>query len=672
MAQSLRVAAANSSAPNALYDVLFSPAGTTLLNSDGSAMRSFRSLAFVPGAAGELDLVVADTGAGSIVRYIAPTGTPTEPSVLVWGPSSNVPGPYRPDGLSVDGAGTLYVTTTQPKPSIWILRPSAAAPGGFEAPVLLDSHFAGYEVDSLVETLIVPNTLSAAVVAKLAGNGVHAGDLLVLVADNDFDPNDPRERATLLHYSAASITAFLANPAKPIAPPAVALLEHQFPTSKRGSALPTGVGIWPSDGSLLLSTSKGTILQYALAAGGSGSVFWTNSYATTFASVPCGYNSCPFGKLRTATQTDTAYTFVTQSTGTASGNILQFAVPLATVTPAYGFAFTAPTAVVPTIASTTADSTSGSPAGIAVAPQTVVVASAAACASPTGCNPSGGLASNIVPGPSGVGPQGLHGNIIQQSCIVTDTRLQPDGTCPGNLNIAQLCPGFPANIITPKICGGSGPAKNQFAIIQSIANGVDDVPGILVQSEENPNGLIPGTLEQPCTSTQVVGWSPRLGSDEGIVPEGAEVLEMTTFCDRNGSSTRGNSIYAIGGQLSTALSSSTRNLVVFANDKLANLGKTVVSSNIARPTQAALAACLITSAILLDTGHYACAARAVWDCDRVVAASAKSFGSSAANPNPFGDVRGRLGNVFFTINSRILKNPPNSSWPLASPPPVCK
>ena len=51
-AQTLRVTVANSSAPNALYDVLFNPAGTTLLNADGAAMVSDRSVAFISGASG--------------------------------------------------------------------------------------------------------------------------------------------------------------------------------------------------------------------------------------------------------------------------------------------------------------------------------------------------------------------------------------------------------------------------------------------------------------------------------------------------------------------------------------------------------------------------------------------------------------------------------------------
>jgi hypothetical protein len=672
-AQTLRVTAANSSASNAVYDVLFSPAGTALLNSDGSAMGSFRSLVFVAGSAGHVDLVVADSAAGAIVRYVAPTGTPIEPSIPVWSAASGVPGPQHPDGLSVDAAGNVYAATSLPKPSLWVLQPSAAAPGGFQAPLLLDAHFSGHEVDSLVDTLIVPNTLPASVMAALAANGIHAGDLLVLIADDDFDPSDRRERVTVFDYSAASIAAFLANPAKSIAPPCVALLEHQFPeTTKRSSPLPAGFDIWPIDGSLLLSTTRGTILQYALPSSASSSGFWTNSYATTFAVVSCGYGSCPFGKLRAGTQAGAAYAFVTQSTGNASGNILQFAVPLTTSTPSSGFGFTIPTAVVATSASATADSTTGSPEGLALAPQTVVVASASTCASSAGCNPTGGLAANINPGPAGVGPQGVHGNIIQQSCIVTDTRLQADGSCPGNLNVAQLCPGFPANIIPPKFCGASGPAKNQLAIINSVANGVDDVPGILVQSEESPSNLIPGTPDQPCASGQVVGWSPRLGSDEGVIPEGAEVLDMTTFCDKDGSSTRGNSVWVIGTELSSAIASNTRTLVGFTNDKFATLGKTIASANIARPVQDVLGLCLVTSAVLLNTGHYSCAARNVWLCDQVAAAHAKGFGSSPDNPNPFGDVRGRLGNIFFTINSRIAKNPPNTAWPLTSPPPACK
>jgi hypothetical protein len=130
-AQSLRVTATNSSAPNAVYDVLFSPASTTLLNSDGASLTSTRSLVFVAGTASGVDLLVADTAGGSIVRYIAPAGTPTEASTVVWSAASGVPGPQHPDGLSVDGAGNVYAATATPRPAVWVLQPSTSAAGRF-------------------------------------------------------------------------------------------------------------------------------------------------------------------------------------------------------------------------------------------------------------------------------------------------------------------------------------------------------------------------------------------------------------------------------------------------------------------------------------------------------------------------------------------------------------
>jgi hypothetical protein len=675
-AQSLRVTAASSSASNTVYDVVFNPAGTTLLNADAASFQSFHSAVFVPNAAtGGSDLLVADTVGGTIVRYAGPTGTPPVAAAIVRSAASNGAGPLRPDGLSVDAAGNLYVVTNSPRPQIWVMQPSSSAPGGYAAPILLDSRFAGWEVDSLVETVVVPNSLPAAVQVALANNGIHAGDLLALVADNDRDPGDRDEQVTVFDYSAASIKTFLLNPGDAIAPPAIALREAQFPeTSTSAGPLPAGMDIWPADGSLLISTDKGTILQFTLPTTANPTALWTTGKRTTFAAISCGASPCPFHKLRTGMQAGNAFAFVTQATGISSGNILEFAVPLSTPTPYTGFGFTAPTAVVAANATTTSSSTAGSPAGLALAPAGEVLASTSACASAAGCDPTGGLAHVIVPGTSGVGPQGVHGNIIEQTCIVTDTRLIKDGTCPGNLDIAKQCPGFSANFIPPTICGASGPAANQFAVIQTIANGVDDVPGILVQTQESPDAVIPGTKITPdCQQPgQVLGWSPRLGSDEGTIPEGAAVVDITGFCDKAGGSTRGNSIWTIGGQLSPTVSSTTHELVDFTNQKIISLAETIRSANIARPVKEALDVCLVKSAVLLNTRKFSCAARRVFVCDKIVADTATSFSSSTENPNPYGDVRGRLGSLFYTINSRILHNPPNTTWPLAAPPPSCR
>lgn len=679
-AQSLRVTAANSSVPDAVYDVVFSSGETTLLNSDGSAFKSFRSAVFVPSTgSGGSDLLVADTPGGSIVRYTAPSGTPPVPSSVVWSAASAVPGPQRPDGLSVDAAGNLYVVTNFPGPQLWVLPPSASGTGGYGAPILLDRLFEHCKVDSLIETVVVPGTLPAPVLASLATKGIYPGDLLVLVAANhsrsdpdedDDDHERGRARVTVLDYAASSIQAFLAKPGNAIRPPASAVLEAQLPKTYKGaSPKPAGMDIWPADGSLLLSTDKGTILQFTVTGSGKPGSLWTSSSATRFAAIACGTSGCPFNKLKTGVQADTAYAFVAQSTGGSNGNILQFAVPLSMPTPGGGFGFTAATASVATSATSNGSSTDGSPAGLALAPATVVVASAADCSSGSGCDPTGGLSHLILPGPAGVGPQGVHGNIIEQTCIVTDTRLRADGSCPGTLNIATQCPGFAANLIPPTLCGASGPQANRFAVVQSIANGVDDVPGILVQTQENPDTLVPGTKPTPdCEPQMALGWAPRLGSDEGTIPEGAAVIDITGYCDKAGGSTRGNSIWTIGGVLSSAVSS-RKALIGYANDKLANLGRTIKSANIARPIQGKLDLCLIASALFLNTGRYASASRTVWECDKLVADNAQAFGSSPDNPNPYGDIRGRLGNVYYTINTRIAHNPPNPIWPLTSPPP---
>src|SRR5450755_333632 len=82
-AQSLRVTAANSSAPGAVYDVLFSPAGTTLLNADGASFHAAQSLVFVPGSNAGVDLIVADTAGGALVHYYAPTGTPLTTATVI-------------------------------------------------------------------------------------------------------------------------------------------------------------------------------------------------------------------------------------------------------------------------------------------------------------------------------------------------------------------------------------------------------------------------------------------------------------------------------------------------------------------------------------------------------------------------------------------------------------
>ncbi len=71
----------------------------------------------------------------------------------------------------------------------------------------------------------------------------------------------------------------------------------------------------------------------------------------------------------------------------------------------------------------------------------------------------------------------------------------------------------------------------------------------------------------------------------------------------------------------------------------------------------------------MAAGDYACAAAQVLNVDALVASDANPAGNypgNAANANPWGEIRGRLGNLYMTLNTRLLGNPPNFAWPLAS------
>jgi hypothetical protein len=156
-AQVLRITAANAS-NSAVYDVNFSGSGGSIsvLNSDANRHVSLRSLVFIPNAqSGQIDLLIADSSRGEIVRYANATGAAT----VVWSTATGA-GPTYPDGLSVDGAGNLFVASSasgNTKPAqLWVFPtdPLLPAGAGFLAPRLIDSAFGGLSVQTLEETVV--------------------------------------------------------------------------------------------------------------------------------------------------------------------------------------------------------------------------------------------------------------------------------------------------------------------------------------------------------------------------------------------------------------------------------------------------------------------------------------------------------------------------------------
>src|SRR6266404_6271770 len=179
-AEFVRVSAANA-VGNSVYDVTsFAPpsGATTPLNSDGSSHGSFSSLVLVANvAAGTVDVLVADAVRGQIIRYTPAVGATAASERVVW--SSSGTGPAHPDGLSVDGAGNLYMVTSKlndnTTSAVWVLPASATSSTGYAAtPLLIDATFATANGVKVLQESVVATTTTAA---------WNVGDLLVLVGN---------------------------------------------------------------------------------------------------------------------------------------------------------------------------------------------------------------------------------------------------------------------------------------------------------------------------------------------------------------------------------------------------------------------------------------------------------------------------------------------------------
>src|SRR6185437_7178502 len=145
---------------DAIYNVTFSNGGgTAILNTDQGSLHNIVSLVFAPNLATfQLDLLAADNQGGLIVRYPGDfhPGSPTTGTVIF---TAGGAGPAYPDGLSVDGAGDLYVLNASPgsasDPQLWVLPSNGT--GGFASPVLIDANYAATE--SLADTLVASTTV---------------------------------------------------------------------------------------------------------------------------------------------------------------------------------------------------------------------------------------------------------------------------------------------------------------------------------------------------------------------------------------------------------------------------------------------------------------------------------------------------------------------------------
>lgn len=620
-AQVLRVTATNA-VDSRVYDVKFSGSGgtTTTLNTDQTAHSSFHSDVYVINAdSGKIDLLVADTVRGEIVRYADATGA----STLLWSTAQGA-GPRHPDGLSVDAAGNLYVLSSgkhdqedddrdhdddDSPTQVWVLPRDPARPTGaaFLAPRLIDGSFGGAPVHYLEDTLVSRTTRAAA----------GPGDLLVLSSSP----------TSVFVYSAASIAAVIAG-GGPVSPSRTLLGPSDFPV---GNSLARGMDFWPVNDSLLIATSKGTILAYA----------FTATTPTRLADFASGLGTGKF-KIRIGLDGGIPYAFVADYKG---NRILKFGAPPATGSN-------------PPLASVT-DGVRR-PQGLTTSNLASVGASTC-LQSAGGCDPLGNVIAHSVQNLST-----LAGFVIEEPCVVrTDPRVTQYGTCTGHtLPVAQVCSGFGATVIPDYLCGGAGPSGAGFALVKSTTNTLAAAKGALVLNEVFTGNVLPGTSPD-CPQT-VVGWAPTEG--EGTVVEGNALLELTGGCGSSKSLSKGLSLWGAGLVLNEPALPGTDladKRVKFALSKYDTLSATVAAATITSTFRNKLNYCLAKSRGYFMYHKYLNAAGQLVTCDALVAANEAAFTATTNNPNPSGEIRSRIANLYLQIYARILGNPAPTSWPIS-------
>jgi hypothetical protein len=657
---------------NALYNVTVTPntpastgaliTGSSVLNTDGAAQGSFFAVARVPNSVtSAMDLIVADAENSRILRYPGPgpasyaVATP----IFTWSHQSS--GPRYPLSLSSDVAGNVFVLSAggfhgdgdgdgdDAKGALWVL-PFNATTGAYGAPILID------DTCGIVTEVLVATTAATPVGA--AAPAWNVGDVLVL--SNDIF------NARVMVYSQAAIRSVLANPSIPLNGPTSTAVG---PSLLHGT-LPIGMDIWPADAthgvSLLLTSLGGRVLRFD---SGSGAL------AADFAS-GLGFG---LGRVKVGTYSTLTYAFVSQFTP-GRGQILQFGAP-----PASG-------ANLPLASLSTGNK---DPQGLATSNSGSVPVTA--CVTASGCAPLGPQLTTQVSG-TGSGMLPPAAPLLEESCVVkSDPRVTVVGTtwncAGGNLDVANFCPGFPSTVLPGSMCGHSGPTGAGFVVVKSTAKTVDqNANNTFFQHTVDPNVPLPGPLNLTCPQLEVFAWAPRsdLPLIEGTIVEGGPApgsnyfMDLSGFCDNGGGNSHVLSMMAYGLGLNSLPSGMATGLPGFVTDKFNNLTSTIsaASAQIA-PSVAATVHGYVNQAQTFFNGGvaesasngYSCAMNSLASADAYVRSNVLSnstaFSGAAppGNPNPAGDIDGRLANLFLPIDLFFLSQPPNAEWPTNNVPP---
>jgi hypothetical protein len=644
---------------NALYDVTLTPnavantgaliSGTNVLNTDGAAHGSYFAVARVPNSVSSaVDLIVADAENGRILRYAGPGPASYAIATPIFTWSRQGSGPRYPISLSSDVAGNLFaLSATVPfdtKPALWVL-PFNATTGGYGAPILIDDT-CGIATEVLVAT-------TAATAVGSAPPAWDVGDVLVL--SNDIF------NARVTVYSRGAIASVLATGHALQGPTSTAVS-----TSLLRGTLPIGMDIWPADAthgvSLLLTTFGGRILRFDSS---------QDAMSSDFASgLGLGLERIKVGTYSTVT-----YAFVSQF-NPGRGRLLQFGTP-----PSSG-------ANNPLASLSTGNK---DPQGLAASSSGSVPVTV--CVAPSVCAPLGPQLTLQI---SGVGT----GNIppatplLEESCVVTsDPRVTVVGSnwscAGGNLDVANFCPGFPSTVLPGSMCGHSGPSGSGFVVVKGTAKTIDqNVNNTFIQHTVDPDVPLPGPLNLKCPQLEVFAWAPRsdLPLIEGSIVEGGPApgsnyfMDLSGFCDSGGGTSHVLSMMAYGLGLNSAPSGMANGLPGFVTDKFTHLASTISAASAQiDPSVASTVQGYVTQAQnffnagVAETASngYSCAMNSVASADAYLRAHLPAFLGAAppGNPNPAGDIDGRLANIFLPIDLFFLTQSANEQWPTNDVPP---
>jgi hypothetical protein len=693
------------------------------INTDASSHGSFDALAWVPNSVcNSQDLIVTDASAGKIVRY-AGASTVINSTAGCYNPASGAPavkpnaqvlytwskggsGPAQPNGVSADASGNVFVVSSSggrdSKPSVWVLpfNTSAtpyckAAVGAYCAPVLVDNKFCG------TLTLFLAETLVASTGAKTSGGATlwNAGDLLVLVGDS-FD-------ARLIAYPQSQLYkgGQLNLKGLPLNSPSTPIPWLKFLGEL---AAPFGMDLCPgntalcADPSILFTTIDGRILSFDTV---------KNKFVTDIAD----RQGPGLQKIKVGSYANIPYAFVAQLEANNTGRILAFGPP-----PPKGPAYNTPLATVSKIAvSPTSTTPVRNPMGLAVAYGGSGSLPAVAQDSATPCTPAPcviaplgpELVSSILAYPGDM----LSGTVTEQNCIVqVDPRVVINNgawSCPNapSLQIGNgstICPSFPTAFIPGSVCGHSGPTGSGFVAIEGTATGIDpNDNNAFITTAGNVDAVLPGANNLKCTpftgpftgQIPMIAWGTRSDfteyegtiAEDSYNPGGTNTLggtagfltELTGGCDTSTTGSRGISIFAIGLGISNPMPSYVYTL---EDQKYNALTQTLNGANISDMNvynqlytyiqNAAGYVYAASQSAASFTSNINCALNQIATADSYMRGYLPDFSSNLAyntellewvgNPNPAGEIDGRLANWYMLINTALAGNPPYLVWPL--------